>query len=387
MPAATKHALEAPCDPNALTQGEGGAASWPRLCIVGPLPPPAGGMANQCNQLLRFLRAEGVAVESVRTNAPCRPAWIGHVRLLRAVFQLPPYLAALWRCIGRAEVVHLFANSGWAWHLLAAPALAVARLRGVPVIVNYRGGLADEFFSLAPKHVLRALANAAQRIAPSDFLVRVFARHGLKAEVIPNIIDLTRFAASPLREAGTTPHIIVTRNLEAIYDIASAIRALERVRARWPGAHLTVAGTGPELAALQSLAAELKLSGAVHFAGRIANDEIAQLYASADVLLNPSTADNMPISILEALACGVPVISTRAGGIPDLVTHERTALLVAVGDHVAMADAALRLLDDRALAQRLHDAGRHEVLRYAWPSVREQWQAVYRHVAISRSQD
>lgn len=361
-------------------------ATWPRLCVVGPLPPPPGGMANQCEQLLRFLRAEGASVEFVRTNTPYWPAWIERARLIRAAFQLVPYVAALWRGIGRAEVVHLFANSGWAWHLLAAPALTLARWRRVPVIVNYRGGLADEFFTSAPRHVLKALASASHRVAPSDFLVRVFAKHGLCADVIPNIIDLSRFTARPLRDVDVEPHFIVTRNLEAVYDVATAVKAFVRVRARWPGARLTVAGTGPELAALQALVAGLGVSDAVHFAGRIANADIAALYASANILLNPSTADNMPISILEAMACGVPVVSTRAGGIPDLVAHEQTALLVAVGDHVAMADAALRLLSDRALAQRLHDAGRQEVLRYAWPSVREQWQTTYRQVAISRSQ-
>jgi glycosyltransferase involved in cell wall biosynthesis len=119
----------------------------------------------------------------------------------------------------------------------------------------------------------------------------------------------------------------------------------------------------------------------VRFAGRIDNADIAALYASADIVLNPSTADNMPISILEALASGVPVVSTDAGGIPDLVEHGRTALLVPVGDAAAMATAALRLLDDTALAQRMHDAGLNEVARYAWPRVREQWQAAYRRAA------
>ena len=72
-------------------------------------------MANQCEQLLRLLRAEGVSVELVRTNAPYRPAWIGRVPVLRAGARLLPFLVELWRSIGRAEVVHVFANSGWAW--------------------------------------------------------------------------------------------------------------------------------------------------------------------------------------------------------------------------------------------------------------------------------
>ncbi len=359
-------------------------AAWPHVCIVGPLPPPSGGMANQCEQLQRLLQGEGASVSFVRTNAPYRPSWIGRVPGLRAGFRLLPYLLALWRGIGQAQVVHVFANSGWAWHLLAAPALRVAQLRGVPAIVNYRGGQADEFFAAAPRHVLRALSKATQRITPSAFLVRVFAKHGLKADVVPNIIDLSRFKARPQRDAGDAPHLVVTRNLEAIYDIGTALRAFVLVRARRPAARLTVAGTGPELAALQALAGTLGVSAAVHFAGRIDNADMAKLYVGADLVLNPSTADNMPISILEALASGVPVISTDAGGIPDLVQHERTALLVSVGDANAMGQAALRLLDDAGLAQRLHDAGLNDVARYAWPRIREHWLAVYRVAARGR---
>jgi len=353
------------------------ATGWPHVCIVGPLPPPAGGMANQCEQLQRLLRAEGAQVSFVRTNEPYWPALVGSVPVLRAGVRLLAYLPALWRGIGRAQVVHLFANSGWAWHVLAAPALFMARWRGVPAIVNYHGGQADEFFARAPRHVLRALARAALRVTPSIFLQRVFARHGLTAEVVPNIIDLSRFTPRPLRAALDGPHLIVTRNLEALYDIPTALGAFAQVRAQHPGARLTVAGTGPERAALQRLTAELGVAAAVRFAGRIDNADIAALYASADVLLNPSRADNMPISILEALASGVPVVSTCAGGIPDMVAHERTALLVPVGDADAMAASALRLLGDPALAQRLREAGIAEAARYAWPRVRGQWQAAY----------
>ena len=358
--------------------------TWPRIALVGPLPPPSGGMANQCEQLLRLLRAEGVSVELVRTNAPYRPAWIGRVPVLRAGARLLPFLVELWRSIGRAEVVHVFANSGWAWHLLALPAVVMARLRGTAVIVNYRGGLADEFLRTGPRHVKAWLARATLRVTPSVFLLRVFARHGLDAEVIPNIIDLSRFS-TPLNPARRdAPHLIVTRNLEPIYDIPTALRAFAQVRLRYPAARLTVAGSGPQRAALLQLATELGLAEAVHFSGRIDNARIGALYASADCLLNPTTADNMPISILEALASGVPVVSTNAGGIPDLVQHGVTALLVPVGDHAAMAHEALRVLDDAAVASALRRAGLAEVQRFAWPHVKRQWQSAYQRASHAR---
>jgi glycosyltransferase involved in cell wall biosynthesis len=354
----------------------------PQVCIVGPLPPPSGGMANQCEQLVRLLRSDGVRVELVCSNAPYRPAWTGHVPVLRAGFRLLPYLLRLWPAVGRADVVHLFANSGWAWHLFAQPVLWLAGLRGTPVIVNYRGGYADSFLARAPGHVLRSLRRVALRVTPSPFLQRVFAKYGMGAEVVPNIIDLTRFEPVPLRDFGDAPHLVVARNLEPIYDIPTAIRALLHVRRRFAGATLTIAGSGPELGRLQALVTELKLDAAVSFSGRVENAAMPQLYAAADCVVNSSTVDNMPNSLLEAFASGLPVVSTDAGGIPDMLSHGVSGLLVPVGDAQAMAREVCRVFEDRALAARLGAAGRAEAEKYAWPQVKAQWLDAYRRAAV-----
>ena len=110
-----------------------------RVLLVGPLPPPAGGMANQTQQLSRLLEAEGISARLVKTNAPYWPAWIARVPLVRALFRLVPYISRLWRSLPGVDVVHVIANSGWAWHLFAAPAIQIAKARRRPVIVNYRG--------------------------------------------------------------------------------------------------------------------------------------------------------------------------------------------------------------------------------------------------------
>lgn len=366
----------------ATDQGTGASADagtgvgWPRIALVGPLPPPSGGMANQCEQLLRLLRAEGASVQFVRTNAPPWPAWVERVWLLRAAWRLPPYLWRLWRALGRVDVLHLFANSGWAWHLLAMPALRLARWRGVPAIVNYRGGLAGEFLHRAPSHVRRDLSQSTL-VTPSAFLQRVFQQHGLTARIVPNIVDLARFEPRPWQPPSAAPRLLVARNLEKIYDIPTALRAFAQLRRRWPQAQLTVAGSGPEGPALRSLAAELGVAEATRFVGRVENTDMPRLYAQADLVLNPTTADNMPISVLEALASGVPVVSTDAGGIPDIVVDGETAMLVPVGDAAAMSAAAAAVLEDPALALRLRDQGLAEVAQYAWPQVRERWRQAY----------
>jgi glycosyltransferase involved in cell wall biosynthesis len=335
-------------------------------------------MANQTRQLVRLLEGEGVHVEVVPTNAPYRPGWIGRVRGVRALFRLVPYLLRLWRTAGRVQLLHVMANSGWAWYLLASPAICVAKLRRVPVMVNYRGGDAAEFFS-GSLFWRPSMWMSDQRVVPSGYLHQVFERFGLSAEVVPNIIDLTRFKprASKPASPGQRAHIVVARHLEALYDIGTALRAFALVRARRPDARMTIAGGGPERDMLLRLARELGVAEHVEFPGRLDNDQIAGLYRDADVFMNSSLHDNMPISFLEALACGVPIVSTNVCGIPFLVEHEKTALLVAPRDPAAMARAVLHLLDNPGIAARMVRDGQELVQRYSWTQVRPRLFEVY----------
>jgi glycosyltransferase involved in cell wall biosynthesis len=355
-----------------------------RVGLVGPLPPPSGGMANQTLQLARLLQQDGIAVELVRNNAPYRPVWVGRVRGVRALFRLLPYLAALWRCAGRSDVLHVMANSGLAWFVFAAPALAVATLRGTPVVVNYRGGAAEAFLARHAARVRMPMQRAgAVLVVPSGFLQQVFGRHGMQAEVVPNVVDLQRF--QPGTHGLRGPHLIVTRNLETIYDIPTALRAFALVRARHPGARLTVAGSGPLRTRLEALAQELGIAGCTRFAGRIDNEHIGSLYREADLLLNPATVDNTPVSLLEALASGVPIVSTDVGGVPFLVQDGRHALLVPAGHPEAMARAALRVLDDAELAARLTREGMAHAASFAWEAVRPRLLGVYARVVQPRA--
>lgn len=346
-----------------------------RIGLVGPLPPPSGGMANQTRQLANLLKQEGAEVEIVQVNAPYRPQWIGKVKGVRALFRLIPYLLRMWRVAGQVQLFHVMANSGWAWHLFAAPAVWIGWLRRKPVIINYRGGEAASFFDRQFAWVSPTLTRATTVVVPSTFLEAVFNKRQVAVEIVPNVIDLSRFFPAPQKPGEF--HLIVTRNLEDIYDIPTALRAFAIVRQQLPGAKLTVAGSGPKLADLQRLCDGMGIASSVCFTGRLENERVAELYRTADLMFNPSLADNMPISLLEAMASGVPIVSTRVGGVPHLVEDGRDALLVAPGDAPAMADAALSILRDEALAQRLVRSGIEVAKRYTWAEVKPRLFSVY----------
>lgn len=351
------------------------------IVLVGPLPPPHGGMANQTKQLARLLEREGAEVRVVRTNAPYRPRVVGSLRGGRALFRLVPYVRALKRAARGATLFHILANSGWAWHLFAVPALYVAHASGIPAVLNYRGGDAERFFAKSYRRVKRSLRWADELVVPSPFLQDVFDRFGDRARVVPNIVDLDRFRPrAAVSSNGGGPRVLIARNLEPIYDIETAIRAFGRLRQQFGGATLEVAGSGPERKRLEALVAELGLADAVRFLGRVKNEDMPELYAASDIALSSSLVDNMPISVLEALASGVPVVSTNVGGVPALVENEREAILVPPSEPESMAEALASLWRSPETRRALRDAGLDKARSFGWNVVREQWRDVYADV-------
>src|SRR5205085_10046884 len=169
---------------------------------------------------------------------------------------------------------------------------------------------------------------------------------GIGSEIIPNIVDLDRFSFR--RRETLRPRIVSTRNFEPLYNLPCTLYAFRLIQDRWPDAQLTLVGAGSQDAALRALARDLNLQY-VTFAGRVAPDDIWRFYAEADLYLQTPDIDNMPSSVLEAFASGCPVVSTKAGGVPAILTDGQHGLLVPCGDHRAAADAVLKLIDDPTL--------------------------------------
>jgi len=350
------------------------------LGLVGPLPPPYGGMANQTKQLLHLL-CEGrwVQVELVQTNAPYPFKLISNIKGVRAIFRVLPYLYKIWRLAGNVQVMHVFANSGWSWQLFAAPVLWIGWLRKTPVIINYRGGYAHEYFSKSLRWIKPSMNKAAAIIVPSEYLKDVFSEFNFDVDVIPNIIDLQRFKQKePLRSAvKRRPHLLVARNLEPIYGIKTAIDAAKILKESFPNLKLSIAGSGPQRDELKQYISQAGLEKNVILTGKLDPDEMATLYQSADIMLNPTTVDNMPNTILESMACGIPVVTTNVGGIPYIVKNEITALMVDANNPVEMAEQVRRLCEDSKLYQTLVANGIVEIKQYAWTNIRQHWLSLY----------
>lgn len=355
-----------------------------QVAVVAPSLRILGGQAVQADLLLRAWENDpDVAARLVPINPvpPRALAPLARIKFVRTILTQLLYWPMLFRELRRCDVVHAFSASYYSFLLAPLPALLVSRLLGRAVLIHYHSGE-------APDHLRRsgiaraALRRADANVVPSSFLSEVFARFGLRAEIIPNVIDSSRFRFVPRRPLR--PRLISTRNFEQLYNVACTLRAFALVQARHPNASLTVIGSGTEGPRLRALAGELGLRN-VTFLGRVPPDAMPQAYAAADIYVQTPNIDNMPVSVMEAFASGLPVVSTNAGGVPAILEDGVQGLLAPVGDHEAVARQILRLLDDQALANRLTDAARASCEAYSWEAIRDQWLALYRRLDRRRT--
>jgi glycosyltransferase involved in cell wall biosynthesis len=274
------------------------------------------------------------------------------------------------------DIVHVFSASYWSFLLAPTPAILIARLYGKRVLLNYRSGEAEDHLRNW-RSALPIIRLVDKVVVPSGYLENVFGQFGVHAEVVPNTLDLARFAfreRQPLH-----PVLISNRNFEPLYNVECILRAFARVQREFPAARLIVVGDGSQRDKLEALRSELRLDH-VEFVGQVDPESMPAQYARADIFVNGSNIDNMPASLIEAFACGLPVVTTNAGGIPYILTHNRTGLMVPCGDHEALAEAVIRLLDDNVLAARLIRAARADCEKYAWAAVRRGWLSLYQEL-------
>jgi asparagine synthase (glutamine-hydrolysing) len=360
-------------------------ASRIRVAIVAPSLRRVGGQAVQASLLLKnwendpAVEAEFVPIDP---QLPTAIAWIERVPYLRTLGRIPWYCAGLWEAAGRADVVHIFSASYWSFLLAPVPAWMVSCLRGKKTVLNYRSGEARDH--LRRSAISRAIVRRMDRlVVPSGYLRDVFRQFGIEANVVPNLVDLARFRYRervPLR-----PVLICTRPSEPYYAVDDVVRAFSHVQASYPEARLILLGGGSQESKIRDLVHQLQVRN-VEFPGVVPRERMGDYYDQADICINASWLDNMPVSILEAFAVGTPLVSTAPDGITYIVEHGRTGLLSPPHDCRELGENVLRLLRDQILATTLARNGRVQSRAYHWNMVRGQWLQLYRSALGGKDQ-
>lgn len=347
-----------------------------RICIVSPLSPPYGGVTIQAEKLIDRLRGENISVAVVKANVdfPSLLRPISKIKGVRTALNFVLFLMSLLNAVPRVDIVHHMACSHLYFFLITTPTILLSKLFRKRIIINYRGGEAEAFFNRWGFLARRVLALGDRIIVPSEFLREVFYRFGMEAKIVPNIVDLESF--SFVQRDTFRPRLINTRHLEKLYNIECTLRAFKLIQQRYGDAELAIVGSGPERERLERFVRDHRLRNVI-FYGHVPHTALPKLYNDYDIFINSSNADNLPGSLLEAAACGLPIVSTNAGGIPYLIKEGITGLLVGVNDDRALADKVSYLLENQQRAHELAKNAFLECRKYAWEDVYKKLKEIY----------
>jgi glycosyltransferase involved in cell wall biosynthesis len=332
-----------------------------------------GGQSVQAISLVNGLRSDGYDAMLLPINPrfPSGCRGLRRVPYVRTLVNQSLYLPRLAR-LAHVDVAHVFSASYASFLFAPVPAMLAARMMHKRVVLHYHSGEAADHLDNWGPLVHPWLRLAHEIVVPSAFLGDVFARSGYRATVIPNVVDLSHFAYR--ERIPLEPRLVSTRNLEPMYGVDVIVEAFARLREQVPNATLTIAGTGSEESRLRRAAAPI---GGIRFIGQVAPDHMPYVLAAADIFLNASIVDNQPVSLLEAFAAGLPVVSTPTGDIATMVQYGQAGVLVPPRDPAALAAALAWLLAHPDEARQMARRARQGIGCYTWASVRGAWSSVY----------
>lgn len=312
-----------------------------------------------------------------------------------STFEMTTFVAsAAWHSLGQVrqfkpDVVHIFFGVpdgpiGW----------LLKRVYGLPYLISLRGAdvpsaevkrFARQYQLLRP--VIRWLWRDADAVVAVSNGLRDVAWETLPdapIEVIPNAVDLSLFTPPLQRQVDEGPvHLLFVGRLNAFKNVETLLQAVAQLAAlELDDFRLEIVGQGERRPHLERMVAELGLSRIVHFAGWVSHPDILDYYRRADLFVTATTWEGMPNTVLEAMACGLPVVGTRAPGLDQLVRDGVNGYLVETNDPAALTDRLARLIQNGYERRRMGKESRKVAEReFDWEYIAGHYAGIYRRIA------
>ena len=256
------------------------------------------------------------------------------------------------------------------WYAVSVAKLCrFLQLKYIPIL---HGGNLPQRYKKSPLNSDKLLKNAHKSVAPSAFLFNFFKKEGYNNLVyIPNSIDLSIYNYK--KRETFSPKLLWVRSFAGIYNPLMALKVLEILLENYPDATLCMVGPEKDgsLKTCQEYAKSRQLP--VIFSGKLEKEEWVDLSKDYDIFINTTHYDNTPVSVIEAMALGLAVVSTNVGGLPFLLENDTEALLVDDDDTEAFAKAITVLINDSVKSQMLTFNARRKVEKFDWEVVKKQW--------------
>lgn len=340
-------------------------ASERALLLVGNFLSASHGVRSVCEELADRLQGAGWSLLTTSR----RPA-----RLER----LADMVSTTWRRRRDYRVAHVEVYSGPAFFWAEMVCWTLRRARK-PYALTLHGGNLPRFALRSPGRVRRLLRSAAVVTTPSGFLQEAMRSYRDDLEILPNALDLSRY---PFRlRSRPEARLVWLRSFHEIYNPSLAPRIVAELAGEFPDLRLTMVGPDKgdgSLGRAHRAAQEHGVADRITWPGGVPKADVPRWLDGGDLFLNTTNVDNTPVSVLEAMACGLPVASTNVGGIPYLIEPEREGLLFPP-DAAADASAAIRrILTEPGLAETLSRGARARAESCDWSTILPRWESLLR---------
>lgn len=337
-----------------------------KLIYIGNRLEPQGGTPTSIDFLAPLLEQAGHEVKTASAKS-------------NKMLRLADMLLLILKNSGTSQVVLIdtYSTSNFWYAYFSA---MVCKKLGMNYIPLLHGGDLPARLERSPRACRTLFNNAALNISPSVFIKEKFLENGIsRVQYIPNSLILERYSFK--RRTTFSPKLLWVRAFSEIYDPLLAIKTLEILLKKFPQAELCM--VGPEKDAsfniCQTYVEENHLP--VKFTGMLEKQEWHALAAEYDIFLNTTKIDNTPVSVIEAMALGLPVVSTRVGGIPYLIDNGVDGVLISSDSPIDMAGAVEDLLSNKEKAMSLAAAARLKVEKFDWSLVKNKWNELLSNIS------
>lgn len=244
------------------------------------------------------------------------------------------------------------------------PIVLMGRFLGRELIFSYLSNKAESELEDFGRGMIPFLKLFHRIEVTCNYTAQVFQQYGLHTVVVPPTVDKELFQWHQVSQIQ--PRIVIARRLERENNIAVLIKAFRFVKQKYPRAELIIMGDGPQRKWLEEIVQSERIYG-ITFLGWVSHSEVAKQFATADLYVNTSTFDGLPLSMLEAFSAGLPIVSTNAGDIPSVIENRVNGLLVPINDYSTIADRIIELIEKPELLAKLSLATRYISLQSSKP--------------------
>ncbi len=267
-------------------------------------------------------------------------------------------------------LIDTYSTVNFYYAYITAQLCRLFRLKYVPIL---HGGNLPERINRSKTLSRDLFCNAYKNVSPSNYLKVAFEKKGYQTELIPNVLEIENYS---FKQRDTiAPKLLYVRSFADIYNPTMAVKVLYELKKSHSEAELCMVGPDKDgtLLKVKEMITDLKLEDSVTITGVLSREKWHKLSENYDIFINTTNFDNTPVSVLEAMALGLPIVSTNAGGIPYLIDNEKDGVLVTKDAASEMTEAILSLMSSNKKAQEISKNARTKVEQYGWDSVKHKW--------------